>query len=67
MIIECKSCSRKFIVRDNDIPTEGRNVQCGFCSVFWHQMPVSVDTKPLKTKEINQIQKKLKKIFQLIL
>jgi predicted Zn finger-like uncharacterized protein len=61
MIIECKSCSRKFIVRDIDIPTEGRNVQCGFCSVFWHQMPVSVDTKPLKTKEINQIQKKAKK------
>ena len=41
MIIECKSCSRKFIVKDQDIPTKGRNVQCGYCSTTWHQMPAS--------------------------
>ena len=39
MIIQCKSCSRKFIVKDNDIPKSGRMVQCGYCSVTWHQMP----------------------------
>ena len=54
MIIECESCSRKFIVKDSDIPTEGRTVQCGYCSVSWHQMPISapikVTTKP-KTPE----------------
>ena len=48
MIIQCESCSKKFIVKDGDIPEEGRMVQCGFCSVTWHQMPVSVTTKTPK-------------------
>ena len=48
MIIQCESCSKKFIVKDSDIPEEGRMVQCGFCSVTWHQMPVSVTTKTPK-------------------
>ena len=26
MIIQCKSCSRKFIVKDRDIPKSGREV-----------------------------------------
>tara|TARA_B100001996_G_scaffold235070_1_gene181471 strand:- start:455 stop:1108 length:654 start_codon:yes stop_codon:yes gene_type:complete len=39
MIIQCNSCSRKFIVKDVDIPKTGRLVQCGYCSVTWHQMP----------------------------
>ena len=38
MIIKCESCSRKFVVKDKDIPDEGRTVQCGYCSVTWHQM-----------------------------
>jgi len=48
MIIQCESCSKKFIVKDGDIPEEGRMVQCGFCSVTWHQMPISVTTKTPK-------------------
>jgi len=48
MIIQCESCSKKFIVKDSDIPEEGRMVQCSFCSVTWHQMPVSLTTKTLK-------------------
>ena len=39
MIIQCKSCSRKFIVKDADIPKDGRSVQCGYCSSTWYQMP----------------------------
>ena len=46
MIIQCQSCSKKFIVKDNDIPKEGRDVQCGHCSVTWHQMPLTVSIKP---------------------
>ena len=42
MIIQCESCSRKFVVKDKDIPKRGRVVQCGYCSVTWHQMPTSV-------------------------
>ena len=39
MIIQCKSCSKRFIVKDEDIPKEGRLVQCGYCSTKWHQKP----------------------------
>ena len=48
MIIQCQSCSRKFIVKDQDIPQQGRTVQCGYCSVTWHQMPNFVATKIVK-------------------
>ena len=49
MIIQCESCSRKFIVKDNDIPQEGRAVQCGYCSVTWHQMAVESPIRPVKS------------------
>ena len=52
MIIKCESCSRKFIVEDSDIPKEGRTVQCGYCSVTWHQVPVSISTKTIKKLKI---------------
>ena len=48
MIIQCTNCSRKFIVKDSDIPTEGRMVQCGYCSVTWHQTPASISVKTIK-------------------
>ena len=54
MIILCESCSRKFIAKDSDIPKEGRMVQCGYCSVTWHQMPVSVPTKTFEQANINE-------------
>ena len=54
MIIQCESCSRKFVVKDKDIPEEGRLVKCGYCSVTWHQMPVSVPTKTFEQANINE-------------
>lgn len=54
MIIQCESCSRKFIAKDSDIPGEGRMVQCGYCSITWHQMPVSVPTKTFEQVNINE-------------
>ena len=48
MIIQCGSCSRKFVVRDQDIPKKGRKVQCGYCSVTWHQMPAPITSKVAK-------------------
>ena len=59
MIIQCESCSRKFIVKDSDIPKEGRMVQCGYCSVTWHQMPVSAPTKVLRQENINEPTKEI--------
>ena len=49
MIIQCESCSRKFIVKDSDIPQEGRTVQCGYCSVTWHQMAVETPIRPVES------------------
>ena len=49
MIIQCESCSRKFIVKDSDIPQEGRSVQCGYCSVTWHQMAVETPIRPVES------------------
>ena len=54
MIIQCESCSRKFIVKDSDIPKEGRSVQCGYCSVTWHQRPVSVTTGIIEKTKITK-------------
>ena len=58
MIIQCESCSRKFLVKDNDIPDEGRNVQCGYCSVIWHQMPMAGKDKNLVLGPDQNIEKK---------
>jgi len=54
MIIQCESCSRKFVVKDKDIPEEGRVVKCGYCSVTWHQMPISVPAKTFKQANKNK-------------
>ena len=59
MIIQCENCSRKFVAKDSDIPQEGRTVQCGYCSVTWHQMPVSIPTKILKLPDINSPTEKI--------
>jgi len=54
MIIQCESCSRKFIVKDSNIPKDGRTVQCGYCSVTWHQMPVATPTRTVKKPQISK-------------
>jgi predicted Zn finger-like uncharacterized protein len=54
MIIQCENCSKKFVVKDRDIPEEGRTVQCGYCSVTWHQMPVSISTESKEQSNINK-------------
>ena len=59
MIIQCESCSKKFIVKDIDIPKEGRNVQCGYCSFTWHQNQLSVKDKPIKLTKIAAPSKKM--------
>jgi predicted Zn finger-like uncharacterized protein len=57
MIIQCKSCARKYIVKDNDIPNEGRAVKCGYCSVTWYQMPTS--KKVSATQKLKEPPKKV--------
>jgi len=50
MIIQCKNCLRKFIVKAKDIPSEGRMVKCGYCSSDWLQMP---SENPIKSEVPN--------------
>ncbi len=60
MIIQCKNCSRKFIVKDQDIPKNGRNVQCGYCSDTWHQMPVLIPNKQtIKSKPKKAVEQEI--------
>ena len=54
MIIRCENCSRKFVAKDSDIPKEGRTVQCGYCSVTWHQMPVAAPTRIIKETKVTK-------------
>jgi predicted Zn finger-like uncharacterized protein len=61
MIIHCDSCLRKFIVKNKDIPEGGRVVQCGFCSITWHQMPVYIKTKTTQIEKVNKIPNKINK------
>jgi len=44
MIIQCGNCSRKFFVKDEDIPKEGRMVQCSNCSQKWFQAPIKIQS-----------------------
>tara|TARA_B100001057_G_C22847555_1_gene949667 strand:+ start:46 stop:612 length:567 start_codon:yes stop_codon:yes gene_type:complete len=41
MILECKSCQKKFIVPDSAITNAGRLVQCSACGNKWTQFPVT--------------------------
>ena len=56
MIIQCKNCSKKFVVKDIDIPKSGRNVKCGYCSVTWLQLPINIKTETLELKKNEQNQ-----------
>ena len=44
MIIQCGNCSRKFSVKDEDIPKDGRMVQCSNCSQKWFQTPIKIQS-----------------------
>ena len=55
MILECKSCQKKFIVPDNAITNSGRLVQCSSCGNKWTQFPVK---KNLTKEPVNLIDKK---------
>ena len=39
MIITCKCGKYEFEVSKNEIPKEGRDVQCGVCNEAWFQTP----------------------------
>ena len=58
MIIQCKNCSRKFLVKDEDIPEKGRMVQCSNCSQKWLQAPAKIKSSitPGADKKISKME-----------
>lgn len=39
MILTCPSCGTQYVVKDDAIPPEGRQVRCAACKHSWHQDP----------------------------
>ena len=59
MIIQCKSCEKKFLVPENAIPREGMEVQCGVCSNTWFQKPEIKNKTKTKFKSEKITQEKI--------
>ena len=66
MILECKSCQKKFIVPDNAITSAGRLVQCSSCGNKWTQFPIKKKPaiEPKITTQRIKIEKTLKPIVK---
>ena len=71
MILECKSCQKKFIVPDSAITSNGRLVQCSSCGNKWTQFPIKkksitkpkiFSTKVQNEKIVSSIKKKKKQL-----
>ena len=58
MLLNCKSCKKKFIVPDGAITNSGRLVQCGSCGNKWTQFPIDKKIKA-KVSEIKSPPKKI--------
>jgi len=58
MIIQCENCSKKFQVKDEDIPKEGRMVQCSNCSQQWFQTPIKIQSSitPDTDKKVSKME-----------
>ena len=65
MIIECKSCDKKFNVPDNAIPATGRLVQCSNCGNKWTQYPLKTDKRKISSLPSVIAQKKIVKKSQI--
>jgi predicted Zn finger-like uncharacterized protein len=54
MILTCPNCGTQYVVKDDAIPPEGRQVRCAACKHSWHQDPNAADveeTPPLALQE----------------
>ena len=71
MIIECVKCGKKFEVKSELIPSNGRTIQCGSCNHIWFfkkeiiiEKSINAPIENVKLDESNQnIEKKIDKII----
>jgi predicted Zn finger-like uncharacterized protein len=46
MILSCPNCGTQYVVKDDAIPPEGRQVRCAACKHSWHQDPEAAAAEP---------------------
>ena len=47
MILTCPNCGTQYVVKDDAIPPQGRQVRCAACKHSWHQDPMPAqETQP---------------------
>jgi predicted Zn finger-like uncharacterized protein len=51
MILTCPACDTKYVVKDDAIPPEGRQVRCAACKHSWHQDIELVLSEPATVAE----------------
>lgn len=65
MIIDCICGKKKFRVPDEQMPREGRKVQCAACSQVWfYQPPVREEIEEQEIEAIPQVTNEVKKEVQ---
>ena len=66
MIIDCICGKKKFRVPDEQMPKEGRKVQCAACSQIWfYQPPVREELEEQEIEVIPQVTNEPKTVEQL--
>jgi predicted Zn finger-like uncharacterized protein len=53
MILTCPACDTKYVVKDDAIPPQGRQVRCASCKHSWHQDPELILAEPASDAEID--------------
>jgi predicted Zn finger-like uncharacterized protein len=48
MILTCPNCGTQYVVKDNAIPPQGRQVRCAACKHSWHQDPMQASELDLE-------------------
>jgi predicted Zn finger-like uncharacterized protein len=57
MILTCPNCGTQYVVKDDAIPAEGRQVRCAACKHSWHQDPAPtaiVEDAPLAAEALSE-------------
>ena len=70
MQISCPNCIKKFEVKDELIPAEGRLLQCGSCNYKWHYKKIKIieeieEKTPEKEENNLEISIPVKKEFKI--